>query len=86
MSEANMLVKINEAITEETIFDNSPEPGAGGTIYYHEVTDTGARITMFEAQGTLVHKLISEFGIVPSQKAKFFRFAYNRIVELKKTR
>ena len=83
MSEANMLVKINEAITEETTFDNS---GFGGTVGMHEELDDGTIICMGPSQAAFIYNLATENGIVPSQQTKFIRLAYNRIVELKKTR
>ena len=84
MSEANMLVKINETITEETTFDNSYPPD--GAVFCQEVLDDGTSVQMCLVQKTLIYELISEFGIIPSQETKFARLAWNRIVELKKIR
>jgi len=83
MSEANMLVKINEAITEETTFDNSPWEG---NLSVHWELGDDRTIQIKAAQSQFIENMISEYGITPSQQAKFARLAYNRIIELKKTR
>lgn len=87
MSEANMLVLINEAITENTVFNNAKfyaETGGQCAADYH--LDDGRFIEMRPSQIELIEDLINDNNIVTSQKSKFIRLVWDRLVELNKTR
>ncbi len=87
MSEANMLVLINEAITENTVFNNGKLfAEAGGQWSSSYRLDDERIVEIRPDQLELVEGLINDNNIVTSQKSKFIRLVWDRLVELNKTR
>ena len=85
ISEAHMLVIINESINEDTHFNNGELFSEAGGMWSQEyVFDDGSRADIRPNQLLFIENLVAENKIIKSQVNKFMHLIWNKLVELKK--
>lgn len=85
-TEQDMKTIIETSIGEDIAFNNdSLFVEMGGQLTTSVSFDNGECVDIRPDQFELINSLISENEIIPSQRAKFARLAWERLVEIKKT-
>ena len=85
ISEARMLVIINESINEDTHITNRELfSEAGGMWSQEHIFDDGTRVDIRPSQLLLIESLATENKVIKSQMGKFTQLIWNRLVELNK--
>ena len=86
-TEQDMKTIIEISIGEDITFNNdSLFAEMGGQITTSVSFDNGEYADIRPGQLELINSLMSENEIIPSQRAEFTRLAWERLVEIKKTR